>query len=252
MDRPDRQAWPIRSTWPRHMASTVQSSAEGFHSRAACAGSVAQARTALMSSPALQDATVSQCSQQTPPCPRAAGLWPPTPGWRHPAPGSSGRDLPDCHPRRSTRRQSFAVSTAGQSGRGQGEVLGQYPGRGVGVPGQCGLLQPAVLANVVPVGNAVRRPAASQLARGPRQVEGLQQDGVATALQQGAVEDPVGFGPCAAVVLALLQPVRRGAGQTACPRAPSSCPTTPAPPASSARPHRPGTARTAKSSWCTP
>lgn len=59
---------------------------------------------------------------------------------------------------------SFAgswVGTAGQFGRGLGEVLGQCLCGGVGVAGQRRLLQPAVLANAVPVGVAVRRPAAS-------------------------------------------------------------------------------------------
>ncbi|MET9792745.1 transposase [Streptomyces canus] len=41
-----------------------------------------------------------------------------------------------------------------------------------------------MLADVVPVGDAVRRPAASQLACDPHPVEVLQQDGVAAALQR--------------------------------------------------------------------
>ena len=99
-------------------------------------------------------------------------------------------------------------------GRGPGEVLGEDPCCGDGVQGEGRLLQPAMFHEAVPVGVAVRRPAAGQLARGPHPVEGLEQDEVAAPLQQGAVEETVGFGPCAAVVLALLRHVRRGAGQT--------------------------------------
>lgn len=77
-------------------------------------------------------------------------------------------------------------SAVGEPGCGQSEVLGQYLCRGVGVTGEDRLFQATVLADMVPAGGALCRPAASQFARGPHAVEGLQQGPVAASRQQGA------------------------------------------------------------------